>query len=223
MSLRHPVDSWLLVSRSSGYITNDSVCLIWRMPQCVIYDSWLPVSYNRLMASCVVYDSSLLVSHMTHGSLYTWLMTRWCLIDRLIASCVVYDSWLVGVLYIDLSLRVSFMTHGSLCVTWLMSPCVLYDSWFLVCYMTHGSSHESCASYERVMSHIKMSHVTHMNKPYHEIPTAQRAWYGVATIRRCVWREQIMCTCGVMSHIWMSHVAHMNESCHELLTAQRVW
>jgi len=187
MSLRHPVDSWLLVSRSSGYITNDSVCLIWRMPQCVIYDSWLPVSYNRLMASCVVYDSSLLVSHMTHGSLYTWLMTRWCLIDRLIASCVVYDSWLVGVLYIDLSLRVSFMTHGSLCVTWLMTrwcliyrliaSCVVYDSWFLVCYMTHVSV---CL-----------------------------IWLMVPCVLHDSWLEP-----WVMRLLWKSHVAHKNESCH---------
>ena len=43
--------------------------------------------------------------------------------------------------------------------------------------------------YERVMSHIWMSHVTHMNESCHT--------YG--------W---------VMSHIWMSHVTHRNVSCH---------
>jgi len=39
------------------------------------------------------------------------------------------------------------------------------------------------------MSHIWMSHVTHMNESCHT-----HGW--------------------VMSHIWMSHVPHMNESCH---------
>jgi len=48
---------------------------------------------------------------------------------------------------------------------------------------------ESCHTYEWVMSHIRMSHVTHMNESCH---TYER----------------------VMSHIWMSHVTHMNESCH---------
>ena len=144
MSLRHPVDSWLLVSRSSGYITNDSVCLIWRMPQCVIYDSWLPVSYNRLMASCVVYDSSLLVSHMTTGSLYTWLMTRWCLIYRLIASCVVYDSWFL----------VCYMTHVSVCLIWLMVLCESYDAWLepwvmRLLWKSHvAHKNESCHTHE---------------------------------------------------------------------------
>jgi len=48
---------------------------------------------------------------------------------------------------------------------------------------------ESCHSHERVMSHIWMSHGTHMNESYHT-----HEW--------------------VMSLTWMSHVTHMNESCH---------
>jgi len=47
----------------------------------------------------------------------------------------------------------------------------------------------SCHTYEWVMSHIWMSHVTHMNEPCHTYE-----W--------------------VMSHIWTSHATHMNESCH---------
>ena len=43
--------------------------------------------------------------------------------------------------------------------------------------------------YEWVMSHMWMSHVTHMNESCHTYE-----W--------------------VMSRIWMSHVTHMNESCH---------
>ena len=48
---------------------------------------------------------------------------------------------------------------------------------------------ESCHTYEQVMSHIWMSHVTHLYESCH---TYER----------------------VLSHIWMSHVTHMNESCH---------
>jgi len=47
--------------------------------------------------------------------------------------------------------------------------------------------HESCHTYEWVMSHIRMSHVTHTNESCHTYE-----W--------------------VMSHIWMSHVTHTNES-----------
>jgi len=54
-------------------------------------------------------------------------------------------------------------------------------------HVTHMN--ESCHTYEWVMSHIWMSHVTHINEPCH---TYQ--W--------------------VMSHIWMSHVTHKNEPCH---------
>jgi len=48
---------------------------------------------------------------------------------------------------------------------------------------------ESCHTYEWVMPHIWMSHVTHINKSCHTYE-----W--------------------VMSHIWMSHVTHINEAYH---------
>ena len=54
-------------------------------------------------------------------------------------------------------------------------------------HVTHMN--ESCHTYEWVRSHIWMSHVTHMNEACHTYE-----W--------------------VMSHIWMSHVTHMKESCH---------
>ena len=53
-------------------------------------------------------------------------------------------------------------------------------------HVTHMN--ESCHTYEWVMSHIWMRHVTNMNESCHTY--------------ECV-----------MSHIWMSHVTHMNESC----------
>ena len=55
-------------------------------------------------------------------------------------------------------------------------------------------------TYEWVMSHIWMSHVTRMNESRH---TYER-WNMI----------QIKAYERVMSHIWMSHVTHMNESCH---------
>ena len=54
-------------------------------------------------------------------------------------------------------------------------------------HVTHMN--ESCHTYEWVMSHIWMSPVTHTNESCHTYE-----W--------------------VMSHIWMSHVTHTNESCH---------
>jgi len=74
-----------------------------------------------------------------------------------------------------------------------MTQWVMSHIW--MSHVTHMN--ESCRTYEWVMSHIWMSHVahicmshvTHMNESCHS--------YG-----------------RVMSHIWMSHVAHMNESRH---------
>jgi len=54
-------------------------------------------------------------------------------------------------------------------------------------HVTH--THESCHTYEWVMSHTWMSHVTHTHESCHT-----HEW--------------------VMSHIWMSHITHINESCH---------
>jgi len=48
---------------------------------------------------------------------------------------------------------------------------------------------ESCHTCERVMAHVWISHVTHVNEP----------------------RRTYEC---VMSHIWMNHFTYMDESCH---------
>jgi len=80
--------------------------------------------------------------------------------------------------------------------------------------MRHDTSHswlrqtaeklrnESCHTYERVMSLMWMSHVTHVDALidtyYH---TAERSDRGEMS----EW---------VMAHLWMSHVSHVNESCH---------
>ena len=62
---------------------------------------------------------------------------------------------------------------------------------------------ESCHTYEWVMSHIWMSHVTHMNESCHTYE-----W--------------------VMSHIWMSHVSYQSHqeyqcSCHTYESCHTLW
>ena len=89
---------------------------------------------------------------------------------------------------------------------------------------------ESCHTYEWVMSHIWMSHVTHMNESCHiymneschtyewvssqkwnmahrDIITPQSAM-SHGTHMHDPWRTYAR----VISHAWMSHITHMNES-----------
>ena len=62
----------------------------------------------------------------------------------------------------------------------------------------------------RFMSHIWLSHVTHMNESRHTCEwgmphTSRAADLMNKSCHKYDW---------VMSHIWMSHVTRMNESCH---------
>jgi len=70
---------------------------------------------------------------------------------------------------------------------------------------------DSCHIYERVMSHIRMSHVTHMNElchTYESVMSHIRMSHVTHTNQSCHTYES------VVSHIRMSHVTHTNESCH---------
>jgi len=81
-----------------------------------------------------------------------------------------------------------------ICVTWLIhmramtQSHVWYDSFTCVTWLIHvcDTMHESCHTFECVMSHIWMRHVTHMKESCHTY-----AW--------------------VMSHIRTSRVTHMHE------------
>jgi len=93
-------------------------------------------------------------------------------------------------------------------------------------FLCHMHMNESCHSYERVMSHVWMSHVTLKNE---SCLSRRRVWARDMTD---VWRENEcchvthikmshVCLAGefcraewVMSHIKISHVIHMIESCH---------
>jgi len=91
------------------------------------------------------------------------------------------------------------MSHmNSYTYEYIVHPFATNESWHVrvsqVWFMSHMNEskkhmNESCHTYERVMSHIWMSHVTLMNESSH-------------TYKR------------VTSHIRMSHITHMNESCH---------
>jgi len=71
--------------------------------------------------------------------------------------------------------------------------------------------HESCHTYEWVMSHVWMSHVTCVNESCYTCEwVVSLGWMSHVTrvnesCHTCEW---------VMSHVWMSHVTRVNESCH---------
>jgi len=80
--------------------------------------------------------------------------------------------------------------------------------------------HESCHTYEGVMSHIWMVHVTHTNTSCHTNEgVTSHEWMSHVTHmmqnKGFIW-SSITCHTyeRVMSHVWMSHVTRMNESCH---------
>jgi len=82
------------------------------------------------------------------------------------------------------------------------------------CLCVNASCH-TCewvmSTYERVMSHVWMSHVTHVIESRHTYEwVTSHIWISHVT--------QVNESCHtyewVMSHVWMSHVTHMNASCH---------
>jgi len=79
---------------------------------------------------------------------------------------------------------------------------------------------ESCHMYGWVMSHIWMSHVTHMDASCHTYGCVMsHIWmsHGVNVNKSCHTYE-----C-VISHIWIRHVAYMDESITHMSTACRVY
>ena len=78
------------------------------------------------------------------------------------------------------------MTH--LYVIWLI--CMWYDSFVFSNKMLKDAM-------ENVVSHVWMSHVTHMS----HVTQMSHVTFDL------IWEN-------VVSHIWMSHFAHMNESCY---------
>ena len=73
--------------------------------------------------------------------------------------------------------------------------------------------------YIRVMSHIWMSHVTHMDELCHR-PT-NHVTHINGSCQTCM-NESCLAHNWVMSLVWLSYVTHMNESCHTGGTQGRV-
>jgi len=67
-----------------------------------------------------------------------------------------------------------------------------------------------CHTYEWIMSHIRVSHGTHMNESCHT--------YEWVLVNELCHVTHVSESCHTyewaMSHIWMSHGTHMNKSCH---------
>ena len=86
-------------------------------------------------------------------------------------------------------------------------------------HVTHMN--ESCHTYEWVMKHIKMSHVTHIDEScdtYVWITMAKYATVAIAGEQK--WMSHVPRIFEawrtyewVTAHVWMSHGIHMNESC----------
>jgi len=129
------------------------------------------------------------MSHVTHGNelcdIYAWVMycvMRWDIVNTwLMHKNTIHDS-LSHVLCHE-------MRYSPLCIVMRYSPlCIVmrYSPLCIVIRLNQGED-ESCDTYQRVMWHIPLRHVTHINascRTYHE-------------------------SC----HTPMSHVTHTNESC----------
>jgi len=102
-------------------------------------------------------------------------------------------------IYVFTCTRICICMFTSVCIYIYMYVCKhVYDIWMYKC-ISIVCRVLRLISRERVMSHIRMSHVTHMNESCH---TPHFYTYG-----------RVM-SCFLPLTIWMSHITHMNESWH---------
>jgi len=80
--------------------------------------------------------------------------------------------------------------------------------------------HESCHTYKWVMSHIWMSHVTHMDESFTHM---NESCHTYGWVMSHIWMSHVTHTAvlpttqqdeWIMSRAWMRHITHMNETCH---------
>ena len=124
-------------------------------------------------------------------------------------SCLV---WIRHVTYERVMSHVAhawFVFHQWFTHEWVIYTynCVMLHLW--MSHVTHMN--ESCHTYECVMSHIWMRHVTHMNESCHTyecaLPCATRTWaHAMLHIR-----ISHICLCSM--YVCMCYVTHMNGSC----------
>ena len=175
---------------------------------CVGGGSYVHIRMSRvthMKESCHVYGCPILQQYTyTHKHTHTHIHTH------SLNSCCLYTAWEVGhmstyewvmshisrshVTYMaalsfnNLHTHTSTHTHAYIHTVSIHVVCILRGRWVM-----YPRTNESCHTYERITSHIWMSHVTHVKESCHI--------YG--------W---------VVSHIWMSRVTHMKESCHTYRT-----
>jgi len=170
---------------------------------------------SHMSESCLMYEWVMShiwmshVSHMNESSLtHEWVMSHVWMSHVNEARCPSGFTWLIGISLYKWPLRysctcVKWPSHGSFvyrCTSGLLytnEPCAI------------TRTNESRHIYERVMSHIWMSHASHMNESCHT-----HEW-----VMSHIWM------CHVTSYMWMrhaaqegalakmSHVTLMNESC----------
>ena len=94
----------------------------------------------------------------------------------------------------------------------LRESCRTYEWGVSHVWMSHSTHvNEACHTYTWGMSHIYMRHVTHMNDSCHTYEWGMsHIWMSHFTHMN----ESCHTYEWGMSHIWMSRVTHMNESCH---------
>jgi len=191
--------TWLIhmCDMTHSHVWHDSLsCVTWLIVMCemthshVWHDSFTFVTW-------LIHMCDMTHSHVWHDSLscVTWLMHMCDMTHP-----HVWVTWLIHMC----DMTHCHVWHDSFtCVTWLIHMCdmthphVWHDSWCealilqgerlrLVVYFSNNCLlNQGFTTW--VMSHMWMSHVTHVNE----------------SCRTCEW---------VMSHMWMSHVAHVNES-----------
>jgi len=145
---------------------------------------------NESCRTCEWVTSHMWMSHDSGGAYSSSKCAR-----RIDAKCLTHSwVWRDAFMCDTWCSHVWDMTHSY--VWWLVNLCATARrKWlFLDFFLTFLTFFLFLCAMTRlrvnwVMSHIWMSHVTHMNDSCH---TYER----------------------VMSHIWTSHVTHMNESCH---------
>ena len=113
-------------------------------------------------------------------------------------------------------MHVCDMTHSCVwhdsfkCVTWLISVCGMRFIRMYNFVILLGPKQSRKYTYEKVMSHTQMSHVTHMNESCH---THEWVMSLMSLSQVTHMNESRHENDWAVSHIWISHRTHVDESC----------
>jgi len=153
---------------SHEYVWHDSHSFVWHdSHSCIWHDSHSYVWHDSINHSIIARVYSYDYSRVWHEYWYVWGVTH---------------------IYIGLCCRIESLLQGSFAKETLEYIITCLFMWLFTCvtWVLVRLGHHTC---EGVMSHMWMSHVTHVNESCHT----------------CEWD---------LSHMWMNHITHVNESCH---------